>query len=307
MKITRAIRDFVKHCQVQKGLSTYTIRNYSASLNSFEKWATENQLDDIEKVTAEDISDFQVNLYETKNNLSTKTVNYYLIALRSLFRYLLSREVDVLAPDKLILAKTAQRQIDFFDSTELSGLIEAIPTNDLSGIRDKALVAMLFSTGLRLSEIVSLKRNMVNINSGEFSVKGKGGKVRPAFLTESAKQLLSDYISKRKDTNTYLFIRHFKDPEKDTTLAKPLNSRSIQRLLKHYATLAGIVKPISPHKLRHSFATTLLQRGADIRSVQAMLGHSSITTTQVYTHVTDKNLKDVHKKFLDTEEKSDNN
>ena len=303
MKITRAIRDFVKHCQVQKGLSTYTIRNYSASLNSFEKWATENQLDDIEKVTAEDISDFQVNLYETKNNLSTKTVNYYLIALRSLFRYLLSREVDVLAPDKLILAKTAQRQIDFFDSTELSGLIEAIPTNDLSGIRDKALVAMLFSTGLRLSEIVSLKRNMVNINSGEFSVKGKGGKVRPAFLTESAKQLLSDYISKRKDTNTYLFIRHFKDPEKDTTLAKPLNSRSIQRLLKHYATLAGIVKPISPHKLRHSFATTLLQRGADIRSVQAMLGHSSITTTQVYTHVTDKNLKDVHKKFLDTEEK----
>ena len=301
MEITSAINNFIKYCRIQKGLATHTLRNYQLYLEHFDNWAKDNNLTKVEKIKYDEIANFQEHLIKDKG-ITNKTVNYYLIAIRSFLKFLISKDIEVMPPDKIILSKTDQRQINYLEEEELQGLIDIVPTSTLTQLRDKSMVALLFSTGLRLSEAVSLKIDNLNINSGEFSIKGKGGKVRPAFLTDQAKTLLNDYLVKRKDTNPYLFIRHFKKPEKDNEIVEPLSPRAVQRMIKYYAKLAGIVKPISPHKLRHSFATTLLQHGADIRSVQAMLGHSSITTTQVYTHVTDKNLKDIHKKFLNNKE-----
>lgn len=297
METSRAVKDFLRHCKVSRGYSVNTLKNYRQYLKVFETWAIDNKVDLIEKIKLEDIEDFQEHLHssERRNKI---TINYYLIAVRSLLKYLLSRDIEVLAPERIVLAKIPSRQVHFLEKDEINKLRRAPEGNSLSTLRDRAILEVLFSTGLRVSELTSLKKSKVNLKTGEFSIRGKGAKVRPVFLIEDAKKALGAYLKKRKDDNLFVFIRHHKNPENDKE-SNPLTARSIQRLLKHYGALAGIVKPLSPHKLRHSFATELLRNGADLRSVQELLGHSSITTTQVYTHVTNKDLKEIHKKFLD--------
>ena len=297
MKITRAVKDFLRHCKVGRGYAVNTLKNYRQYLGVFEAWAAENKVDLVEKVRIEDIEDFQEYLHDSDGNRHQTTINYYLIAVRSLFKYLLSRDIEVLAPERVVLAKTPSRQVHFLEKEEINKLRQTPEGKSLINLRDKAILEVLFSTGLRVSELINLKKSKVNLKTGEFSVRGKGGKVRPVFLIDEAKKALNAYLKKRLDSNSFVFIRHRKNPENDQG-AKPLTARSVQRLLKHYGALAGIVKPLTPHKLRHSFATELLRNGADLRSVQELLGHSSITTTQVYTHVTNKNLKEVHRKFL---------
>ncbi len=298
MKLTRAIKEYLRYCQSSKGYSPYTVASYGRYLRRFEAWADEQKLTEVEQLTAEDVEEFGRSLNHNEfATTSKKTQNYYLIAIRALLKYLVNRDVAVMAPDRITLAKTPERQVEFLDADELGSLRDIIPNVELTDKRDRAVISLLFSTGLRVSELVSLKRNQISLKSGEFSVTGKGGKVRPVFLGTVARDDLNDYISSRTDANPFVFIRHYKNPELDTKRKSPLTPRSVQRILNHWAKLAGIDKPVSPHKLRHSFATDLLRNGADLRSVQALLGHSSITTTQVYTHVTNKSLKDIHQRF----------
>lgn len=297
MTINRAIKEFLKYGAIGKGYSANTLRNYRTYLSNFATWAEAGKLKDIEKVGLNDIEDFQLHLREDREvELSAKTTNYYLIALRALLKYLIDHDIDVLSPQKITLAKTGDRQILFLEKDEIDQIDAQIPVGDINGLRDRAIFQILYSSGLRVSELVSLKRSQISLERGEFSIKGKGGKVRPVFVSEFALEALNDYLDSRGDTNPYIFVHHSRHENKEKQ--KPLTPRSIQRILKKYALAAGIVKPVTPHKLRHSFATQLLRNGADIRSVQALLGHSSITTTQVYTHVTDKSLREVHEKYL---------
>ncbi|MEX1123877.1 MAG: site-specific tyrosine recombinase/integron integrase [Patescibacteria group bacterium] len=317
MLFKRAIKEYLRHCRVGRGYSPNTVKSYQQYLNVFAHWAEDNKLDQIEKITLEDIEDFQEHLHNQEGRgqktvvngirplslRSPQTINYYLIAVRSMFKYLLGRNIEVLAPERIVLAKTPARQVHFLEREEIDRLRVAPEGDSLNAQRDRAILEVLFSTGLRVSELVALKRSHVNPKTGEFSIKGKGGKVRPVFLADQAIAELGQYLNHRRDSNPILFIRHQKNSELDQ-VAKPLTARSIQRLLKHYGAIAGIVKPLTPHKLRHSFATELLRNGADLRSVQELLGHSSITTTQVYTHVTNKDLKAIHRKFLNKSAKS---
>lgn len=291
MKLQRAITDFLKHCRISRGYSPHTIRNYSAQLSALHNWAMENGIEKVEDISREDIDDFQLHLLDTRPNFSQKTKNYYLISIRSLLKYLIDRDIEVLAPEKIALSKLPQRQIQALEPEEVEQLMDPADDSYIE-LRDQAVISVLYSTGLRIGELVKLKLTDVNVKKGEFSVKGKGGKVRPVFLTDQSKKALNKYLTKRSDDNPYLFVQ-----ENQNEQLKPITARTVQRRLELRAKRSGIVKPVSPHKLRHSFATHLLQNGADIRSVQAMLGHSSITTTQVYTHVTDKNLRDIHRQF----------
>lgn len=246
----------------------------------------------ISQLKSDDVLDFQLYLQEKNPNMSRATLNYYLITLRALLRYLVGRDVKVIAPDKIVLAKTGQRQIHFLEPEEAEQLIAANDPTSKTILRDRAILRLLFSSGLRVGELVTLKREGVNVNRGEFSVKGKGGRVRLVFLSNDAKAALADYLKSRNDTAEPLFL--------GTRIKKgalPVTARAVQRLLKRQAQLAGITKPVTPHTLRHSFATNLLRNGADLRSVQAMLGHASVTTTQLYTHVTDKGLREVYERF----------
>lgn len=296
MTIKRAIKDFLRYCQVGRGYSVHTLRNYRGYLQKFETWAEGAGLKNIENLAREDVEEFQMSLLGTESAIGKKTQNYYLISLRVLLKFLLERDVAVLSPDKITLSKTPQRQIHILEAEELQALLAAAAGEHLNEKRDRAMVQLLLESGLRVSEMVSLKRQNINLQTNEFSIRGKGGKVRPVFIGEGASEAIEAYLKQRRDTNNYLFIRHQRSSSQDAT-AKPLTARTVQRRLSLLARKAGIVKPVSPHKLRHSFATELLRNGADLRSVQALLGHSSITTTQVYTHVTDKSLKETYQRF----------
>jgi site-specific recombinase XerD len=225
-----------------------------------------------------------------------------LIALRSFLKFLAKRDVKTMAPEKIELAKQGTREVAFLDGSDLQRLLEAPERSELSPIvkaRDKAILELFFSTGMRVSELANLKRDQINLERDEFTVRGKGDKTRVVFLSNQARHALKQYLEMRKDDSKAMFVRHDRaapsdDSEKQVGSITP---RSIERLVKYYAAAAGIPKKVSPHTLRHSFATDLLMNGADLRSVQAMLGHSSITTTQIYTHVTNQQLKEVHKAF----------
>ena len=229
-----------------------------------------------------------------QDTLKKTTQNYYLIALRGFLKYLVKREIKSLPPERIELAKVSERALDLISIEELKRLLEAPDTKDLKGLRDKAILELLFSTGLRVSELCALN-NDIDLNKDEMSVRGKGDKVRVVFLSGSSKGVIKEYLSKRRDMEEALFISlsNIKEDKRDNRLTP----RSIERLVKQYAIKAGITKKVTPHIIRHSFATDLLQNGADLRSVQMMLGHSSISTTQIYTHLTDKHLKETHKKF----------
>lgn len=230
----------------------------------------------------------------TGETLKKKTQNYYLIALRSFLKYFAKRRIESLPPECIELAKIPERSLDLISSKELERLLAAPEGNDEKALRDRAILQLFFSTGLRVSELCSLTRD-IDFSADEFSIRGKGNKVRVVFISDDARKAISAYLKIRKDMDDALFVKV--GDEKAKTEKEALARRSIERIVKHYAIKAGISKKVTPHVIRHCFATDLLSNGADIRSVQMMLGHSNIATTQIYTHITDKQLREVHKKF----------
>ncbi len=301
--VSELITDFLQYLEIEKGRSQKTIANYDRYLRTF---SSDTKVVKPQDITIQKVRSFRLKLNRQENirggNLKSNTQNYYLIALRSFLKYCAKEDVTSLAPEKIELAKTLTRQVDFLDGTDLSALLSA-PSQlkksqdkiNITQLRDKAILELFFSTGLRVSELANLKISQVNLNKDEFTIRGKGGKLRIVFLTEQARHALREYINQRDKMSEYLFVSHDRAGKKREDLA--LTPRSIQRLIQKYARMAGITKHVTPHTLRHSFATDLLRNGADIRSVQAMLGHSSITTTQIYTHVTNPQLKEIHRKF----------
>lgn len=231
--------------------------------------------------------------------LSVRTQSYHLIALRGFLRYLARRDIESLDPSRIDLPKTVNKQVSFLHYDEVEMLIDTVETDSEVGLRDRAILELLFSSGLRVSELVGLNRDHINLERREFMVRGKGSKDRPVFVSKSAAEKIGEYLDARKDSLPALFLSYSKNSGATTTSGnyRRLSARSVQRMIQRYAQLAGITKHVSPHTMRHSFATDLLMNGADIRSVQGMLGHSDISTTQVYTHITDAHLKDVHEKF----------
>jgi site-specific recombinase XerD len=289
--------EFLEYLEIEKNRSQLTIRNYDHYLDRFLDWAMVRSPKDI---TSDLVRKFRLYLNRYKDskgkNLKKATQDYYVIALRGFLKYLAKQDIKTLASEKVELGKTQDREVEFLEAEEVKRLLESVGTQNFVSLRDKAILELLFSTGLRVSEIANLNKENINLKSGEFSVRGKGGKIRLVFISDSAKDAIINYIKKRKDLDLALFI-HFKKAGSKDSCSLRLTPRSIQRIVKKYAIKAGIVKKVTPHTLRHSFATDLLMNGADIRSVQSMLGHSSITTTQIYTHITNKHLKDIHKKF----------
>lgn len=302
------INDFLEYCEIEKNQSELTIRNYDHYLRRFLDFAENGRSRDIrpEQINAELVRKYRLYLNrlntELGGNLAKITQTYHIIALRAFLKYLTKRDIKSLPAEKVELGTMERRQIEFLEISEVDDLLQApdkYPSkNELITLRDSAILETLFSTGLRISELVNLNRDQINLERGEFNVRGKGGKDRVVFLSDSATKKIKAYLSKREDNAKPLFI-HFsgvKDGLDDGEYMR-LTPRSIQRMVSKYAKLAGITKKVTPHMLRHSFATDLLINGADIRSVQAMLGHSSITTTQIYTHVTNTRLREVHKSF----------
>ncbi|MCC6643151.1 tyrosine-type recombinase/integrase, partial [Candidatus Peregrinibacteria bacterium] len=239
--------------------------------------------------------------------LSNKTQGYHVIALRAFLKYLAKQDLESLSPEKIELGKVPQRSVDFLEREELERLFAAVNKGGLVGLRDFAILRTLYSTGLRISELVRLDREMINLETREFRVLGKGGKHRIVFLSDDAAEAIGIYLEARKDDLKPVFINHGRGKaEKEETILsgkidlnekRRISPTMVQFMVRNYARKAGLVKNVTPHKLRHSFATELLKNGADLRSVQEMLGHSSITTTQIYTHVTNQRLREIHQKY----------
>lgn len=293
------ILDFIEHLEVEGGRMPRTAENYEFYLNRFVEFAGDITPD---QITAELLRKYRLWLNRYKsldgNELAMITQSYHLIALRGFLKYFSRRDIPSLAPDKIELPKTHRKQVPFLHYDEVVRLLEQVDTNEESGLRDRAILELLFSSGLRVSELVNLNRDHINTKRREFMVRGKGQKDRPVYISESAADWVEQYLAVRQDTLAPLFISYSKNVEANTSGDyRRLTARSIQRMVSKYARLAGITKHVSPHTMRHSFATDLLMNGADLRSVQSMLGHSNIATTQIYTHVTDAHLKDVYEKF----------
>ncbi len=292
------LADFLDYMEVEKGRSLKTIENYSLYLNRFYEFAGDIK---VGKIDLDMVSKWRkwLNRYKGDDGreVSKTTQNYHLIALRSFLKYLARRDVKALAPEKIELASSKRPQVSFLDADEVMALFDACDTNNIIGLRDRAILELLFSTGLRVSELVKLNIDSINLDKGEFSIRGKGQKDRPVYVSDSAKEAIHNYLKQRKDNYEALFVQASKRKnEEDVTISR-LTTRTIQRIVERYRTKAGITKHVTPHTLRHSFATDLLGNGADLRSVQSLLGHANIATTQIYTHVTDPQLKEIHKKF----------
>jgi site-specific recombinase XerD len=297
-------QEFLEYIEIERGRSVKTVENYDRYLRRFFDQQKITKSDDI---TERVVRDFRLWLNRQTANphrkdsgtVKKRTQNYYLIAIRSFLKFLTKRGHKVMAPDKIELAKVEERSIDLITIAELERILAGPDTSNLKGLRDRAIMELLFSTGLRVSELCSLDRDL-DLSRDEFPIRGKGDKVRVVFLSEYAKDTLKAYLDKREDMDEALFVQVVGKAGKKALDRKEtirLTPRSIERLIKSYAISAGISKKVTPHVIRHSFATDLLSNGADLRSVQALLGHANITTTQVYTHVTDHHLHDIHKKF----------
>ncbi|MFA4880344.1 MAG: site-specific tyrosine recombinase/integron integrase [Candidatus Doudnabacteria bacterium] len=301
MDLNKLKTDFLEYCEIERGLSQLTIRNYDFYLSRFLEWTKTRKA---RQITEDVIRAFRLKLnrYQNKKGhpLSRVTQNYHLIALRSFLKYLAKRDIPSLAAEKIELPKTPEREIEALTQEELESLLAApLKANNHSFIklRDQAILETLFSTGLRVSELAGLTREQVNLKYDEFTVRGKGNKVRIVFLSPNAKQALKMWLLARSDNAPYLFVRYNKKVADQIEGLTPLTVRSIERMIKRYAMLAGINKKVTPHVMRHTFATDLLRNRADIRSVQKMLGHSNISTTQIYTHVANEELKEIHRKY----------
>lgn len=284
--------EFLEYLEIEKNRSQLTVRNYDHYLSRFLEWSgVKSPI----YITSEVVRGFRLYLNrfedEKRRKMKKITQDYYIIALRGFLKYLAKNDIETLSSEKVELGRAKDREVEFLELEEVERLILAAKGEKLENLRDRAILELLFSTGLRVSELAGLDIDNINLRSGEFSVRGKGDKIRLVFLSPSAKIAVNEYVMRRKDISPALFVS-LKGKE-----VSRLTARSIQRIIKKYAACAGIVKKITPHTLRHSFATDLLRNGADIRSVQAMLGHSSITTTQIYTHITNKHLKEIHQRF----------
>ncbi len=304
--LDKRITEFLEYLEIERGRAERTIRNYDFYLRRFCQWAKHPRP---EGISEELVRRYRLWLNRSvpgraENTLKKNTQNYHLIALRAFLKYLSKRDIASLAPEKIELAKQTTRTVEFLEHDELQRLL-AVPTlsDGTLGRRDRAILELLFSTGLRVSELANLKIEQVNLARDEFTVRGKGDKPRVVFLSGAAKLSLKAYLDKRRDISPYLFVSHDRAKGGRKT-SGPLSPRSIERMIQLHAKAAGIVKKITPHTMRHTFATDLLLSGADIRSVQSLLGHASITTTQIYTHITNKQLKEVHKKFHDKHRES---
>lgn len=308
-KLHELIRDFGDYLEIEKNRSRRTRDNYSFYLGRFADWAAGYGIKGPGDVTLDAVRQFRLwlNRLEDRHGeaLKKNTQNYHLIALRAFLKYLAKRDIVTLAPEKIELAKQPERHVEFLETKDVERLLEAplkADGPDIVRLRDRAILELLWSTGLRVSELCGLRLEDINFQRNEFSVKGKGSKWRVVFFSEDAKAWVKKYIEARKDLCPTLFVGHDRAARGRDEL-KGLTPRSVQRLVERYAKLAGITKSISPHTLRHSFATDLLMNGADLRSVQALLGHASVTTTQIYTHVTDSHLQEVYKAFHDRKRK----
>lgn len=295
MDIKRLLKDYLDYLEIEKNRSPKTRENYERYLKrffDFGKIKTEKD------VTQEKVKEFRLYLARLEgtnnDNLKKTTQSYYIIAIRNFLKFLAKNDYESLASDKIELPKIPERQIDVMEYNELERLLAAPQGNDLKTLRDKAILEVLFSTGLRVSELCSLNRYF-DLNRGEITVRGKGSKLRVVFLADSAKKAVKEYLDKRDDADEALFVSLTK-AKKPKVIGRIL-PRTIQRLIDFYSRKAGIPKKVHPHLLRHSFATDLLINGADLRSVQEMLGHANISTTQIYTHLTNKELKEIHKTF----------
>ncbi len=292
MPLEKLKREFLEYVEITRGRSVKTIENYDRYLTRFIGFSKIKQPDEI---TEEKIREFRLWLNRQKGTAGTmerKTQNYYLIALRAFLKFLAKKGVSALPPERIELAKVPDRSLDLIVASELERLLKAPSGSDLKSQRDRAIMELLFSTGLRVSELCALNAD-IDLSRDEFSVRGKGDKVRVVFLSSSAKTAVSVYLKARKDMEEPLFVSY----GRGGSAGGRLTPRSIELLVKFYAVKAGITAKVTPHILRHSFATDLLENGADLRSVQALLGHANIQTTQVYTHVTDKHLREIHKAF----------
>lgn len=301
-ELERLAQGFLGHLEIEMGRSPRTIRSYTEVLSGFFVWGDFKKA---KEITSERVRSYRVflnrKLTSRGGTLKPTTQAYHAIVIRTFLKYLAKQDVETLPAEKVEIGRVPERQVDFLDADELERLLASPAGDTLRSCRDRAILELLFSAGLRVSELTSLNRDHVNLKKDEFSIRGKGNKLRIVFLSETAKRSLAQYLDQRTDVDPALFVAHGKKGlvNKKNALrdSARLTPRSVERLVKHYAKKAGIVKDVHPHTLRHSFATDLLQNGADIRAVQTMLGHASITTTQIYTHVTNERLKEIHKNF----------
>ncbi|OGK64884.1 hypothetical protein A2313_00470 [Candidatus Roizmanbacteria bacterium RIFOXYB2_FULL_41_10] len=304
MSLKEAVLRFLEFCELDRNLSPRTVKMYGYYLFFFQEWLEKNFVDPAENVchlNEQHLRQFRLYLSQQylnpyKGALKRQSQNYFLIAIRSLLRYLVRQEVDVISPDKIQLGKTRDREIRFLPSSDLDLLFKAVNTRSRSGLRDRSIMEVLFSTGLRVSELSAINRDQINVNKGEFSIIGKGGKARVVFLSRHAIEWLERYLKTRNDESPAVFIR-YRGKTAKTPEELRLSPRQVERLIEKYRLKAGITRKITPHVLRHSFATDLLTHGADLRSVQEMLGHKNIATTQIYTHVTNPRLREIHEKY----------
>ena len=332
-------QEFLEYVEIEKGRSVKTVENYDRYLTRFFK---QQNIKSPADIIDRNVRDFRLWLnrqaaskyQKNSSTIKKRTQNYYLIALRSFLKFLTKRGHKTMPPEQIELAKVADRSLDLISADELNRLLNAPnlerkpivkkdnidagnnkvkkdsnqkdeATNDVKLLRDKAMLELLFSTGLRVSELCSLDRDL-DLTRDEFAIRGKGDKVRVVFISDESRKALTDYLEKRDDMDEAMFVQVASKAGKSVLKKQEsirLTSRSVERIVKYYATKAGITKKVTPHVIRHSFATDLLSNGADLRSVQALLGHANITTTQVYTHVTDKHLRDIHKKFHSSRKK----
>ena len=303
MHIRQAIGDYLEYLELEKNRSPATIKMYDRCLERLEKFSKPDfEIEDIDQKFVRRWRlwlNRQINLNSSQVQLARATQNYHLIVLRNLLKYVNSTGVECLSSDQIELAKVSRSQVTFLEADEVDKLLESIPTNDLKGLRDRTIVELLFASGLRVSELVGLNRDQINLDRKEFMVRGKGNKDRPVFISDEACSWLKKYLQARTDNSEVLFLNlsNNKKPAETDGEQLRLTARTVQRLVSHYGKLAGLTKKISPHTLRHSFATNLLINGADLRSIQALLGHANVATTQIYTHLTDPNLKKIHQTF----------
>ncbi len=298
--LSKLTTDFLEHLEVEKNASQLTIRNYDHYLKRFLGFAGDIDPKDINQEMVRKYRVFLARYIDERSGLPLKKVtqNYFVIALRAFLRYLAKNDVETLAAEKIELGDQDPRPIKVLDNDQLSRLLSSPEISKIDGVRDKAILETLFSTGLRVSELTKLNRDKINLERREFGIVGKGGKERVVFISDAAAEWIGRYLAQRADRYNPLFIRYSgkEDPAKGGEKMR-LTPRSIERILEKYVRKAQIPIKASPHTLRHSFATDLLINGADIRSVQEMLGHANISTTQIYTHITNRHLKDVHKAF----------
>ncbi len=301
MLYNQAVVDYLEYLEIEKNRAQATIANYDSYLQRLADFAGAEL--EVKQINLELIRQWRLwlNRLGGHNNqqLSKTTQNYHLIALRNLLKYLAQRDVEALNHSQIELASVKRQQVNFLNLEEIERLMGGCDAEQISGLRDRTILELLFSSGLRVSELISLNRDQLNLVRCEFMVRGKGQKDRLVFISDEAADWLKRYLNKRTDNSPPLFVNNSanrRSVSQDGNHLR-LSARSIQRIVQKAALKAGITKKVSPHTLRHSFATNLLSNGADLRSIQAMLGHANIATTQIYTHTTDPHLKSIHQRF----------